>query len=52
MNGTSGAAWFDTALSRLLTMRVSSLRGAKPFFSPGVNSAESVSICDGDAVAA
>jgi len=22
MNGTSGASWFETALSRLLTMRV------------------------------
>jgi hypothetical protein len=47
MNGTSGASWFETALSRLLTMRVPSLRGAKPFCSLGVNSAESVSLCDG-----
>jgi hypothetical protein len=31
---------------------VPSLRGAKPFCSLGVNSAESVSFCDGDAVAA
>ncbi|KRQ94501.1 hypothetical protein CQ10_16820 [Bradyrhizobium valentinum] len=28
------------------------LRGAKPFCSLGVNSADSVSLCDGDAVAA
>jgi hypothetical protein len=53
MNGTSGAAWFETALSRLLTMRVYlPLRGAKPFCSRGVNGADSVSLCDGDAVAA
>jgi hypothetical protein len=52
MNGTSGASWFETALSRLLTMRVPSLRGAKSFCSLGVNSADSVSLCDGDAVAA
>jgi hypothetical protein len=52
MNGTSGAAWFETALSRLLTMRVLSLRGVKPSLSFGAVCADSVSFCDGDAVAA
>jgi hypothetical protein len=51
MNGTSGASWFETAPTRLLTMR-SIIGGAKPFCWLGVKSAESVSFCDGDAVAA
>jgi hypothetical protein len=52
MNDTSGAAWFETALTRLLTMRVLSLRGAKPFWCLGTIRTDSVSLCDGDAVAA
>jgi hypothetical protein len=53
MNGTSGAFMVrDGAKAPPHHEGLSFLRGAKPFCSLGVNGADSVSFCDGDAVAA
>ena len=45
MNGTSGAAWFETALARLLTMRIKAQNAQAPLRSmPSLNTSASTKV--------